>query len=172
VPALSVAGINTTVVVGTPYSGNFVIITDPSATSAANLVATISWGNGQSWAGEVVDLGGGQFGVTGDITYADTGSYTITILVTDHESSGDQSVTAQAMVTVSPADPPPVTPSGTTDPASPTNPLPSNPVSGGGGGADQPAQRRRRPPPHPKKRPPVVHHAPVRHTSKRPTYQA
>ncbi len=55
---------------------------NPSAT-AANFTAQITWGDGHQSAGTLTPNGRGGFNVTGSNTYAQPGTYPITVVVTD-----------------------------------------------------------------------------------------
>src|SRR5262249_41686581 len=62
---------------------------DPNASASANeYSASIDWGDGTTaTAGTISGPTGGQFTVTGGHTYADEGSYQITVTITDTDNS-------------------------------------------------------------------------------------
>ncbi|HEX4796685.1 MAG TPA: PKD domain-containing protein [Humisphaera sp.] len=82
---------------GTALSGVIVasfISNNPIAT-AGDFSATINWGDGHTSPGTVT-LAGGVFSVSGNNTYADNGSFTISISIKDNAGQGTASPTAQA----------------------------------------------------------------------------
>ena len=109
--AFSLSGTAATVIAVTPatitaqegvtFSGSVASFTDSdsSQTSAANFTATIAWGDGTSSAGTITS--GATFGVAGTHTYADEGSFTVTITVTD---SANQTGSATGTANVGEAD--------------------------------------------------------------------
>jgi outer membrane protein assembly factor BamB len=71
-------------------SGTVASFTDPETkATASEYSATIEWGDGTSSSG-TVSGGGGNFAVSGEHTYADEGSYTVKVVITDvdNESNG------------------------------------------------------------------------------------
>ena len=56
---------------------------DNDGSTAGDFAATIDWGDANSSAGTVSDLGGLAFGVTGSHTYASAGKYKVVVHVTD-----------------------------------------------------------------------------------------
>ena len=85
-----------------PVSGTVATFTDanPTATTA-DFTATIAWGDGRISAGTVSGPAGGRFSVAGSHSYAEDGTYTITVTINDDGGSR-----ATATSTASIADPP------------------------------------------------------------------
>ena len=82
--ALSAGGISIVATEEAAFSGVVATFTDANVNApAADFAAVISWGDGNSSAGAVIADGGGLFTVTGDYTYAEEGTYSINILITD-----------------------------------------------------------------------------------------
>ena len=72
---------------------------NPNA-AAGDFSATITWGDGQQTAGTVVATSGGGFAVNGAHTYADEGSYAISVAIAD---KGGSMTTAASVATVADA---------------------------------------------------------------------
>ena len=68
---------------GTTFSGGVVEFTDayPNA-PAGSFTATINWGDGNITPGSVLQLGGGLFQVAGSNTYANSGSFPVSVTIT------------------------------------------------------------------------------------------
>jgi uncharacterized protein (TIGR03118 family) len=95
--SLALTGINTTASQGRAFSGAVATLTDGDGnTSAAAYSATIVWGDGATTSGTVTATGS-SFGIAGTHTYAQTGTFPLSIAVTDND--GD-SATAAATATV------------------------------------------------------------------------
>jgi PKD repeat protein len=76
------------------------MFTDPDpAGAASDYTATINWGDGSSTTGTVTSISGGKFGVSGNHTYAEEGTFTITATVADAGTS----TSVKAPVTVADA---------------------------------------------------------------------
>jgi hypothetical protein len=104
--SLKVTGHTISATAGRPFSGVVATITDTfSGVTANNLQATITWGNGQTSPGTLVDEGGGTFSVSGKNTYALAGSYTVS--VTTRDTANGQSAIAHDKATVQPVAVPP-----------------------------------------------------------------
>jgi len=92
---------------GQAFSGTVATFTDPDASdpadSAAKDTATIHWGDGSSSAGTVTSAGGGKYSVSGSHTYADEGTPTVSVSVTDPDDpGGPATASAKAMVSDAP----------------------------------------------------------------------
>jgi Bacterial Ig-like domain (group 1) len=79
---------------GTEASGTVATFTDPNtAATASEYSATIEWGDGTTSSGTVTG-GGGSFAVSGKHTYAEEGSYTITVAITDVDNASNGAKTS------------------------------------------------------------------------------
>jgi hypothetical protein len=87
VPDQPIAATGTAVsaVEGQPFAGTVATFTDPDPKStAAEYTATIDWGDGTpTSAGTISGPTGGPFTVSGSHTYAEEGSRTVTVTITD-----------------------------------------------------------------------------------------
>jgi hypothetical protein len=82
---------------GQKFSGVVASFTAPNATAASDYTATISWGDGQTSAGTVTALGNGHFAVSGSNTYADAGTYGVSVRI-DQGGAASWTVTTSARV--------------------------------------------------------------------------
>jgi hypothetical protein len=80
-------------------TGTVATFTDPDTSAvASDYAATIVWGDGNTSAGTIAGSGG-SFTVTGSNTYADEGSFPISVTITDTtDSSNTQTVSDSASV--------------------------------------------------------------------------
>jgi len=108
--AITATGVSISATEGQPFSATVATITDPTTTStAAEYSATIDWGDGGSSSGTVSGPMGGPFKVNGSHTYAEEGTYTITVKVTDIDTATNGATAtstanvADAALTASPA---------------------------------------------------------------------
>jgi len=87
---------------GTIFSGNVATFTDGDAsTTPDDFTASIDWGDGNSSNGIITaGAGGGSFTVAGSHTYADNGSYTVQVSVTDIYDGGNDTSSGTAAVAV------------------------------------------------------------------------
>ena len=133
---LSAQGTSFTATPGVAFSGTVATVTDANPDAvAADLTATIAWGDGTTGAGTVTVTSAGAFTVTGGHTYASPSPTPLTVTVTVDDSGG-ATATATGSATVGV----PVTmtmtattttPTGTgTTPVAPTPPPPALPVVG------------------------------------------
>lgn len=85
---------------GAASTGAVATFTDPDSTAtAAEYSATIDWGDGSPTTPGVITGTPAQFTVTGTHTYAEEGSYTITVTITDVDNSGNSAtVMSKAIV--------------------------------------------------------------------------
>ena len=86
---------------GSAFSGPLATFTNSSFPSnpASDFTATIDWGDGTSSTGTVVGGGAGTYLVSGDHTYADEGTFTVTVTLAD-DVPGSASASATATATV------------------------------------------------------------------------
>jgi len=76
------------------FSGAVASFTDPdTAATAGEYSATITWGDGGSSTGTITGPSGGAFTVSGGHTYAEEGTYTITVTITDSDFSANSATT-------------------------------------------------------------------------------
>jgi hypothetical protein len=87
---------------GASFSGTVATFTDPDpASTAGEYSASIAWGDGSSSAGTITGPTGGPFTVSGGHTYADEGTYTVTVMISDVDTPSN---TATATSTANVAD--------------------------------------------------------------------
>ena len=87
----------------THVNGTVATFTDPDPfATAGEYSASINWGDASSSSGTISGPIGGPFTVTGTHTYADEGSYTITVTITDTDNTPN-SATVTDSVTVTDA---------------------------------------------------------------------
>jgi PKD repeat protein len=114
----ALTGVPTTVAAteGTAVSATIATFNDTfTGNTAADFSATIDWGDGTTTSGTVTGSGG-NFSVTGTHTYADEGTFTATVVLTDinDDGSGQATATATATSTVNVAEADVLTPVGMT----------------------------------------------------------
>lgn len=97
--AISANGVDIKSTEGSAFAGNVATVTDGDpADHAAEYSATIDWGDGSSSSpGTVSGPDGGPYNVSGTHTYAEEGTYTVKVHVTDSDSANtaDSSSTAR-----------------------------------------------------------------------------
>jgi hypothetical protein len=99
-PAVSASGDNVIATEGTASNGTVAMFTDPDPTSTASeYTTTIDWGDGQSSAGTVSGPTGGPFTVSGSHVYAEEGSDTVKVTITDTDNASN-SATATSSASV------------------------------------------------------------------------
>jgi len=99
---IAARGADITAVEGALFSGVVATFTDPdAAANASEYSATITWGDGFSSAGTITG-GAGSFFVTGTHTYAEEGSYPVSVTIVDTDNAAN-SVTTHSTATVSDA---------------------------------------------------------------------
>ena len=91
---ITAAGQNLSGTEGAEASGTVATFTDPDkSATASEYSATIEWGDGSSSTG-TVSGSGGSFSVSGNHTYAEEGSYTITAAITDVDNASNGAKTS------------------------------------------------------------------------------
>ncbi|HEY5988727.1 MAG TPA: hypothetical protein VIV12_20450 [Streptosporangiaceae bacterium] len=109
---------------GQLFSGTVATFTDSDADdpadAAGNDSAAIDWGDGNSTTGTITSLGSGKYSVSGSHTFADEGTPTVTVSISDPDDPGGPAIASQ-IATVTDA---PLTAAGSPDFVS------TNPVSG------------------------------------------
>jgi hypothetical protein len=84
---------------GTAFNGVVATFTDSRGGAVpADFTASITWGDGATTAGTVTANGGGVFSVSGMHTYADEGSFSVPVQVTDNVSMLTANTTSTANV--------------------------------------------------------------------------
>jgi uncharacterized repeat protein (TIGR01451 family) len=109
--SLSATPLTLTPVEGAQFSGTVATFKDTLDNIASDFTATIDWGDGFVTTGTVSGSGGpsGTFSVSGDHTYAEEGTFTATVTLSD-DAPGTATATAASTVKVADA---PLTASGT-----------------------------------------------------------
>jgi hypothetical protein len=102
--ALIASGLSVTPTEGTTFTGAVASFTDTGypGNSPSDFTATIDWGDGTTTTG-TVSGGSGVFTVSGSHTYADEGTNTTTVILTD-DAPGTASATATGIATVQEGD--------------------------------------------------------------------
>jgi hypothetical protein len=104
-PAFSAMGWSVTAAAGQPYTGPVALVSESTPADASAYTAQVNWGDGQSGSGQLVRDSGGTLFVYGTHTYAQGGTYTLSVQVTK-PSTGDTD-TGLGSATVTAAAPPP-----------------------------------------------------------------
>jgi hypothetical protein len=98
-PLITATGTTFSATEGTSFSGKVASFHDPdTSATAAEYSATIDWGDGTSSAG-TISGSGGSFDVNGTHTYAEQGSYTVKVTITDVDNPAN-SATAMSTARV------------------------------------------------------------------------
>jgi hypothetical protein len=85
---------------GTAFSGPVASFTDTNTGNvASDFTATIAWGDGTSTTGVTPTGGSGTFTVSGSHTYAEEGSFPVTVVLTDVDDDHSGQATARATAT-------------------------------------------------------------------------
>jgi hypothetical protein len=104
--ALQATGITGTAMVGVPFTAGVATLIDTNPSAAADdFSVTIAWGDGHTSPGTVVAVAGapGQFTLAGTSTYAQPGSYDVTVTITDRGGSQQTSHTTWQVASAPPA---------------------------------------------------------------------
>ena len=84
VPAITATGTPVSAVEGSPFSGKVASFTEPDpAAPASRYTALVHWGDGGTSPGTVTGVAGGPFTVNGTHTYAEEGSFPVSVVITD-----------------------------------------------------------------------------------------
>ncbi len=99
-PPITAAGVAVAATEGTAFSGTVAKFTDPdTAALASEYGVTIDWGDGTSSTVATISGSGGSYTVSGGHTYAEEGSYTVTVAITDTDNAANTAtVTSTATV--------------------------------------------------------------------------
>ena len=101
-PAITAKGVDIKSTEGQNFSGTVATFTDPDPKSmATEYNATIDWGDTTSSPGTITGPTGGPFTVKGDHVYAEEGTYTVKVTITDTDNTSN---TATASPTATVAD--------------------------------------------------------------------
>jgi hypothetical protein len=85
--AITATGTTVSATEGTSFNGTVATFSDPDAfATASEYTASIDWGDGHSSAG-TVSGSSGSFAVSGEHTYAEEGTFTVTVKITDVDNS-------------------------------------------------------------------------------------
>lgn len=121
--SLSATGLVMAATAGRPFAGTVAVVLDTFAgVSAAELQATIAWGDGHNSTGTVTAAGDGVYTITGTNTFIAAGSYAVTVTI--HDTVNRLQVAVQGTAVVQDASsatapqPVPLTPDLTRDPLS------------------------------------------------------
>src|SRR5207245_1730785 len=99
--ALTATGETVTATEGAGFTGTVASFTDADLNGTlTDYTASIDWGDGITTSGVVSDNGNGSFGVSGSHSYAEEGSYPVSVRVND---VGGASATASSTATVADA---------------------------------------------------------------------
>jgi fibronectin-binding autotransporter adhesin len=100
-PLLAAAGQDVNATAGQSFSGVVATITDAfSGVTTSSLQATIAWGDGHTSAGTVTANSDGTFSVRGTNTFAQAGSFAVSVTI--HDTVNNQSAVAHGTATVQP----------------------------------------------------------------------
>ncbi|HEX9161624.1 MAG TPA: TIGR03118 family protein [Thermoanaerobaculia bacterium] len=81
---------------GAAFNGNVATLTDPNTTTPSSITATINWGDSTTTPGTVASAGGNNFTVSGTHTFAEEGTFAMTVSVSDGTQSASGSANATA----------------------------------------------------------------------------
>lgn len=86
-PALSASGTPVSATEGQPFSGQVATFSDADNQPASAYSATINWGDGSSSSGTISQTAPGQYSVSGQHTYAEDGSYPVSVQINDSDGT-------------------------------------------------------------------------------------
>jgi hypothetical protein len=87
---INASGVAVAATEGTAFSGTVATFTDPdTAALASEYGATIDWGDGTSSTVGTISGSAGSFTVSGGHTYAEEGSFTVTVAITDTDNAAN-----------------------------------------------------------------------------------
>jgi len=93
-PLITATGQDVSATEGASFTGTVATFTDPDPNSTASeYAATIDWGDSSSSAGTISGPTGGPFTVSGTHTYAEEGSYPITVTISDVDNPSNNATT-------------------------------------------------------------------------------
>src|SRR5206468_12733947 len=96
--ALTASGDSISATEGASFAGQVATFSDADRNGAlSDYTAMITWGDGQSSTGTISLGAGGTFAVSGNHTYADEGSYTVSVQIAD---AGGASISTTGSATV------------------------------------------------------------------------
>jgi PKD repeat protein len=99
-PAITASGTSISSTEGSAFAGTVASFTDPNtAATAAEYSASIDWGDGSAATAGTISGSGGNFTVSGSHTYAEEGTYTVSVTITDVDNLANQA-TATTTATV------------------------------------------------------------------------
>src|SRR5262249_22318163 len=100
---ITATGKNVSATEGAAFTGAVASFSDPdTGATAGEYTATINWGDATTSAGTVSGPTGGPFSVNGTHTYAEEGSYSVTVTITDADFASN-SATTRSTATVADA---------------------------------------------------------------------
>jgi hypothetical protein len=100
---VTVTGASVTATEGHAFSGTVATFTDPdTSATASEYSAAIDWGDGSTSTG-TISGSGGSFTVTGGHTYAEEGSFTVKVTITDVDNASNNAPPTSATATVADA---------------------------------------------------------------------
>jgi hypothetical protein len=93
--APAAVAVNANATEGASFSGQVATINDGDSTSTnSEYSATVDWGDGSVTAGTITGPAGGPFAVSGGHTWADEGSFPVTVSISDGDNAGANTAAA------------------------------------------------------------------------------
>ena len=97
IPLITASGTPISATEGEPFSATVATFTEPETSApASRYKAQIDWGDGSATSAGTVAGSGGSYTVSGSHTYAEEGSYTATVTITDTGLAGNGATTTSA----------------------------------------------------------------------------